>query len=97
MHNVFHVSQLKKCLRVSEEQLPLEDMENNEDLTYQEYPVNILEASDRITRNNRYRMLKVQWNHHIEDEVTWEREAKSKEEFPEFFSDPSKPRGRDSP
>jgi hypothetical protein len=38
MHDVFHVSQLKKCLRVPEEQLPVEDLEVQEDLTYIEKP-----------------------------------------------------------
>ncbi|WVZ75655.1 hypothetical protein U9M48_023690 [Paspalum notatum var. saurae] len=39
VHDVFHVSQLKKCLRVPEEQAPLEGLEVQEDLTYTEYPV----------------------------------------------------------
>jgi hypothetical protein len=34
VHDVFHVSQLKKCLRVPEEQLPMEELNVNEDLTY---------------------------------------------------------------
>jgi hypothetical protein len=34
MRDVFHVSQLKKCLRVPEEQLPAEGLEVQEDLTY---------------------------------------------------------------
>jgi hypothetical protein len=42
VHDVFHVSQLKKCLRVPEEQLPMEDLDVKEDLLYQEYPVKIL-------------------------------------------------------
>jgi hypothetical protein len=45
VHDVFHVSQLKKCLRVPEEQLPMEELNVNEDLTYSEYPVRILETS----------------------------------------------------
>ena len=45
VHDVFHVSQLKKCLRVPEEQLPLEDLDVNEDLSYVEYPTKILETS----------------------------------------------------
>jgi hypothetical protein len=49
MHDVFHVSQLKKCLRVPEEQLPMEDLDAKEDLSYQEYPVKILETSERVT------------------------------------------------
>jgi hypothetical protein len=38
VHDVFHVSQLKKCLRVPEEQLPVEGLEVQEDLTYIEKP-----------------------------------------------------------
>jgi hypothetical protein len=41
VHDVFHVSQLKKCLRVPKEQLPMEDLNAKEDLSYQEYPVKI--------------------------------------------------------
>jgi hypothetical protein len=43
VHDLFHVSQLKKCLRVSEEQLPTEDLEVQEDLTYIEKSTQILE------------------------------------------------------
>ena len=35
VHHVFHVSQLKKCLRVPEEQIPMEDLDAKEDLLYQ--------------------------------------------------------------
>jgi hypothetical protein len=51
VHDVFHVSQLKKFLRVPEEQLPMEELNINEDLTYSEYPIRILETSRRITRS----------------------------------------------
>jgi hypothetical protein len=96
MHDVFHVSQLKKCLRVLEEQLPMEDLNAKEDLSYQKYPVKILETSERVTRNKRIKMCMVQWSHHTEEEATWEREKELKAEFPSFFSDPSKSRGQDS-
>ncbi|WVZ87908.1 hypothetical protein U9M48_034483 [Paspalum notatum var. saurae] len=56
IHNVFHVSQLKKCLRVPEEQAPLEGLDVREDLTYTEHPVKILETSERVTRNRRVKM-----------------------------------------
>jgi hypothetical protein len=39
VHNVFHVSQLKKCLHVPEEQLPMEELSVQGDLTYTEYPI----------------------------------------------------------
>jgi hypothetical protein len=96
MHDVFHVSQLKKCLRMSEEQLLMEDLDTKEDLSYQEYPVKILETSERVTRNKKIKMCKVQWSHHTEEEATLEREEELKAEFLSFFSDPSKSRGRDS-
>jgi hypothetical protein len=96
VHDVFHVPQLKKCLRVPEEQIPMKDLDANEDLSYQEYPVKILETSERVTRNKKIRMCKVQWSHHTEEETTWEREEELKAEFPSLFFDPSESRGRDS-
>jgi hypothetical protein len=48
VHDVFHVSRLK-CLRVPEEQIPMEDLNASEDISYQEYPVKILETSERVT------------------------------------------------
>jgi hypothetical protein len=39
VHDVFHVSQLKKCLCVPEEQIPMKDLDAKEDISYQEYPV----------------------------------------------------------
>jgi hypothetical protein len=64
VHNVFHISQLKKCLRVPEEQLPLEELDVQEDLTYEEHPIKILDTAERITRSKRIRMCRVQWSHH---------------------------------
>jgi hypothetical protein len=62
VHDVFHVSQLRKCLRVLEEQIPLEELTVGEDLTYQEYLVKILDTSKKVTRNNHYKICKVQWS-----------------------------------
>jgi predicted SPOUT superfamily RNA methylase MTH1 len=81
---------------VSEEQLPMEDWEAKEDLSYQEYPIKILKTLERVTRNKKIRMCKVQWSHHTEKEATWEIEEELKAEFPSFFSNPSESRGRDS-
>jgi hypothetical protein len=49
VHYVFHVSQLRKCLQVLKEQIPLEELTVGEDLTYQEYPVKILDTSEKVT------------------------------------------------
>jgi hypothetical protein len=60
VHDVFHVSQLRKYLWVPKEQMPLEELTVGEGLMYQEYPVKILDTSEKVTWNNRYKMCKVQ-------------------------------------
>jgi hypothetical protein len=74
----------------------MEDLDAKKDLSNQEYPIKILEMSERVTRNKRIKMCKVQWSHHTEEEAPWEREEELKAEFLSFFSDPSDSRGRDS-
>jgi hypothetical protein len=96
VHDVFHVSQLKRCLRVPEEQIPMEDLDAKEDLSYQEYCVKILETSDIVTWNKRIKMCKVQWSDLTKEEATWEGEEELKAKFPSFFLDPSESLGRDS-
>jgi hypothetical protein len=96
VHDVFHVSQLRKYLQVLEEQMPLEELTVGQDLTYQEYPMKILDTSDKVTWNNRYKMCKVQWSNHTEEEATWEKEDQLKAEFPDIFSNLSESQGRDS-
>jgi hypothetical protein len=96
VHDVFHVSQLKKCMRLPEEQIPMKDLDAKEDLSYQEYPIKILQTFERVMRNKNIKMCKVQWSHHTEEDATWEREEELKAEFPSFFLDPSESRGRDS-
>jgi hypothetical protein len=84
VHDVFHVSQLKKCLCVPEEKLPVEGLEVQEDLTYIEKPTQILETADRVTRRNTIRMCKIRWGHHSEEEATWEREDDLMAKYPEL-------------
>nr|AAV43998.1 hypothetical protein [Oryza sativa Japonica Group] len=96
VHNVFHVSQLKKCLRVPTEEANLEQIEVQEDLTYVEKPIRILETSERRTRNRVIRFCKVQWSNHSEEESTWEREDELKSAHPHLFASSSESRGRDS-
>jgi hypothetical protein len=60
VHDVFHVSQLKRCLWVPEEQIPLKELAVKENFTYEEYPIKILEAVERVTRSQTIKMCKVQ-------------------------------------
>jgi hypothetical protein len=96
VHDVFHVSQLKKFLRILEEQLPIEDLEVQEDLTYIEKPTQILETADRVTRRSTIRMCKVKWGHHSEEEATSEREDDWKPSTPDSLLANPKSRVQDS-
>jgi hypothetical protein len=51
IHDIFHVSQLKKCLKAPVD-IVLHDVRPHEaDLTYPEHPVKILDQKDRVTRH----------------------------------------------
>ena len=70
IHNVFHVSQLKKCLRVPQEGVPQEALQLEPDLTYEEQPVKILDQKERATRRKTIRFFKIQWSNHRKEEAT---------------------------
>jgi hypothetical protein len=82
VHDVFHVSQLKKCTsEVRIEPILLEDIEMGKDLTYKEYPIKILNTSERVTRRKVIRMCKVQLSHHTEEEQPGKERMNSKKIF----------------
>src|SRR6266542_5434754 len=68
--DVFHVSQLKKCLRVPSEATEIEAIQLEPNLTYQEYPIKILDQKERATRRRSIKSYKVQWSNHSEEEAT---------------------------
>ncbi|WVZ95748.1 hypothetical protein U9M48_041472, partial [Paspalum notatum var. saurae] len=74
VHDVFHVSQLKKCLRVPEEEVDTSQVQIEPDLTYEARPIKILDQKQRSTRRNTVNFYKVQWSDHSEEEATWETE-----------------------
>jgi hypothetical protein len=85
VHNVFHVSQLKRCLKpltdvVIKDTIPLEP-----DLTYKAHPIKVLDQQDRATRNKTTQIYKIQWNDHSEDKATWEHEEFLRSNYPEFL------------
>jgi hypothetical protein len=89
VHDVCHVSQLKKCFWVPEEHLPMEELDLGGDLTYSERPIKILDTAERVTRSKVIMMCEVQWSHHMEDEATWEHEEELRADYPESFSSAS--------
>ena len=85
VHDVFHVSQLKKCFSIPEEQVLLEELTVKEDLTYEEFPIKILETAERVTRSRVIKTCKVQWNRYTQDEATWEKEEDLRKTYPQLF------------
>jgi hypothetical protein len=84
VHNIFHVSQLKKCLKapmdiVLHEVTPLEV-----DLSYPEHLIKILDQKDRVTRRKTIKFLNIQRSNHSEEEATWESEDFLCSRHPEF-------------
>jgi len=87
VHNVFHISQLKKCLHVPTDAVDLETLELQPGLTYEEHPIAILDRDERKVKHSMVKFVKVQWSNHSEDEATWECEDQLRQEYPDFFSD----------
>jgi len=82
---VFHVSQLKKCLRVSEERVEVRDIKLKYDLVYEEKPVAVVDRKERVTRNCVVKFYKVLWSNHGEEDATWETKDYLKEVYKTFF------------
>jgi hypothetical protein len=71
VHDIFHVSQQKKCLKTPVD-VVLSDVTPLEvDLIYPEHPVKILDQKERATWRKAIKFFMVQWSNHIEEEVTW--------------------------
>jgi hypothetical protein len=86
VHNVFHVSQLKKCLRVPDRTIEVMDVTLEPDLTYSEHPIQVLDQKDRVTQRITLKFYKKQWNQHTEDEATWETQGFLEKNFPGFLT-----------
>ena len=86
VHDVFHVSQLRKCLRAPQQVIEVPDVQIGSDLTYQEYPVQVLDQKGRSTWRRTIKFYKIQWSNHTEDEATWESEDYLRANYPDFLS-----------
>ncbi|WVZ58131.1 hypothetical protein U9M48_008435 [Paspalum notatum var. saurae] len=85
VHDVFHVSQLKKCLRLPEEVVDTSQIQIELDLTFEEHPIKILDQKQRSTRRRTINFYKVQWSNHSEEEATWEQEEFLQARYPGFL------------
>jgi hypothetical protein len=72
VYNIFHVSQLKKCLKAHVDVVLPKVTSLEADMSYPERPVKVLDQKDHVTRRRMIKFFKIQWSNHCEEEVTWE-------------------------
>ena len=85
IHNTFHVSQLRKCVRDESAVIPLEDIQIDEKLNYVEKPIALLEWKVKTLRNKEIKYVKVLWQHRKSSEWTGEPEVEMRAHYPELF------------
>jgi hypothetical protein len=84
VHDIFHVLQLKKCLKPPVDIVLLEVAPLDTNLTYPERPIKILDQKSRVTRRKMIKFYKIQWSNHTEEEATWESEDFLRSRHPYF-------------
>ena len=87
IHDIFHVSQLRKCKADESAVVPLEDIQVDAGLNYAERPVVIRDRKIEVLRNKEIPLVLVQWQHRRGSEMTWEPEREMREQHPELFSE----------
>jgi hypothetical protein len=86
VHNVFHVTQLKKGMPLAENEIITKANACIEpDFSLIEHPLKVLDQKERKTRRQTVRMYKIQWSHHTEEEATWETEDYLNIKYPGFL------------
>ncbi|GJW39752.1 putative reverse transcriptase domain-containing protein [Tanacetum coccineum] len=88
VHDTFHVSNLKKCLAEPDVQVPLDEIEIDENLRFVEEPIEIVERDVKKLKRRRIPLVKVRWNSRQGAEYTWEREDQFRKKYPNLFSEP---------
>ncbi|PKU62842.1 uncharacterized protein LOC110111938 [Dendrobium catenatum] len=85
VHNVFHVSTLRKWMSDSGKKVSADEVEIQENLSYKEEPELILAYDVRKLRSKEILMVKVQWRHRTAREATWEKESDMRKSYPYLF------------
>ncbi|XP_073138411.1 uncharacterized protein [Henckelia pumila] len=85
VHNVFHVSMLRKYVSNSSHVLSMEPLQLSPHMTYEERPIQVLDQHEKRLRNKSIPMIKVRWQNYSEEEATWEAEANIRTRYPELF------------
>jgi hypothetical protein len=88
IHDVFHISQLKKCIKVPTKSIEQQAIKIKPDLSYAEQPIQILDTKERVTRRKKIKMYKILWDHHTIEEATWETKDYLRKNIPDFLKTP---------
>ncbi|KAI3825372.1 hypothetical protein L1987_06855 [Smallanthus sonchifolius] len=85
VHDVFHVSNLKKCLADKTLTVPLEELHINEQLRFVEEPVEIMDREIKTLKRSKIPIVRVRWNSKREPKFTWECEDQMIRMYPHLF------------
>ena len=86
VHPVFHISMLRKYISDPSHVLQPQSVELNEDLTFEEEPIAIVDYQVHQLRSKVNPMVKVLWRSNSVEEHTWETEAEMRAMYPYLFS-----------
>ncbi|XP_070042687.1 uncharacterized protein [Nicotiana tomentosiformis] len=89
VHRVFHVSMLKKVVGDPSLIVPVEAIEVNVELTYEEIPVAIIDRKVRKMRNKKIASVKVLWQNQQAEEATCEAKKDMERKYPHLFVEPN--------
>ena len=85
LHDVFHVSILRRYHSDESHILPVQEIQVREDLSYDEEPKAIMAREVKRLRNKQVPLVKVLLQHHGREEATWEPEATMRAQYPQLF------------
>ncbi|XP_022007304.1 uncharacterized protein LOC110906489 [Helianthus annuus] len=85
VHNVFHVSNLKKCLSNERLVFPFKELKIGDQLCFIEELVEILDREVKTLKHRRIPIMRVRWNSKRGKEFTWEREDQMMRKYPQLF------------
>ena len=76
---------LRKYIPYPSHVVSYEPLHLQKDLTYEEYPVRIVDKKDQVLRHRSIPYVKIQWSNHSEREATWKLETEMKVKYPQLF------------
>ncbi|XP_048502713.1 uncharacterized protein LOC125498530 [Beta vulgaris subsp. vulgaris] len=85
VHDVFHVSQLRRYRNDPSHVIPIESVSIEQNMTFEERPVQILDRQNRALRRKVIPLVKVLWRSQKYEEATWETEESMRLKYPELF------------